>query len=336
MVRLKDIAELSNVSAAAVSRILNEDPTFSVKQETRDLVKKIAKENNYRTKAQKAGQTQKEISKVSIISSMSAESDADNPYYLELRKKIEQVLKGRNYEITYEHINVLNPDKILDSDFFIVLGQIHRKELKPITDKTSNIVFVGSAPGPVDYDSIGPNIEQGMLDIFAYINTLKVDSLGFIGADVVEYNSFNYTETVFNVRYEYFLLLAEKYGLLNKDNIYIGRYSTEQGYELMQEAIESRELADLYIVANDIMSMGACKALSEHGLKIPEDVAIISFDDTDYARYSIDSLTSLNLNVSWMADSVQTIIDSRLAGRDYPIKIAIPTELVIRDSTEKK
>lgn len=330
MVRLKDIAEMSGVSIATVSRILNHDNNFSVKDETRQLVLKIAKEQNYNFK----NKVTNTPLRISVISSISSEDDSENPYFLELRKSIEQVLKNENYLINYHNANVISIDSLKkNADYYIILGQIDLKLLQPLLSKKNNILFVGSSPNPVNYDSIRPNFEMAMMDIFDYIHTLEINSVGFIGGNVTKFGNSKRRDFVINERYEAFRIYANHSELYQDNYVHFTKYGIKYGYDIMKKIIHRQNLADLYVISNDLLSIGAIKALTEAKYSIPEDVKIISFDDTDYAKYSPISITSVNLNIGNMANAIIPLLNSRLDGRDFPMQVSIPADLKIREST---
>ncbi|MSS77728.1 LacI family DNA-binding transcriptional regulator [Anaerococcus sp. AGMB00486] len=338
MARLKDIAKLANVSIATVSRVLSNDDKFKVKNETRDLIFKIAKENNYKVKNKKDSNIIKNSNKkVALITGVSNKNQFSNPYFIELWNEVQSSCTKRGYFVEYCHLNFVDISKIKNSfDYFLVMGHINNKQIKDILDYTNKVIFIGSSPPPVEYDSIRPNFQDGMNKIFEHIFTLNLDSLGFIGADVkISSNNESYGKIIPNERLILFKSKAQEADLFDKRYVMNGEYVMASGYEMMENQIKTSNLAKAYIVANDFLAMGVVKALVDYNIKVPDDVKIISFDNSNLATYSSISLTSLDLNIKSMAESIFLLIESRNNGRDFPIEISVPTKLIIRKSSQK-
>ena len=85
---------------------------------------------------------------------------------------------------------------------------------------------------------------------------------------------------------------------------------------------------------NDISAIGAIRALQEQGLRVPQDVSVMGFDDIPNAAFNTPSLTTVRQPLARMGEvAAQTLLE-RIAGRhDYPSEIAIEPELVVREST---
>ncbi|WP_243343685.1 LacI family DNA-binding transcriptional regulator [Anaerococcus sp. AGMB09787] len=336
MTTLKDIAKLANVSIATVSRVLKDDENFKVKDETKELIKKIAKENNYQVKSKKSQVNKENFNKkIGLVTGVSNKNQISNPYFLKLWQNIKYSLNERGYLVEYCHLSLVDIEDMKDKfDYFLIMGHIKDQQIQEILDYTDNIIFVGSSPPPTKYDSIVPNFQDGMHQIFDHIKSLNIDKIGFIGANAKKWSKNKSGNFVKNERYLLFKVLAEEEGLFNIENVANGSYDMESGYKLMNDLIKKGDMADLYIIANDQMAIGSMKSLIDNNLRVPEDVKIISFDNSNLASYSSISLTSLDLNIKNMAESIFYLIDSRLSGRDFPIEVAVPTKLVIRDSTK--
>ena len=86
-------------------------------------------------------------------------------------------------------------------------------------------------------------------------------------------------------------------------------------------------------LANDSMSLGAMRAINEVGLKIPEDISIIGFDDIDVARYLQPALTTVRVSVFQMAAiCTDNLIKANEEDINYCASYKIPVELIVRDS----
>lgn len=82
------------------------------------------------------------------------------------------------------------------------------------------------------------------------------------------------------------------------------------------------------------MAIGALKAVQEAKLSVPDDVAIVGFDDIDMAEFASTPLTTVKVYTKEMGKAAVKLLFDRIRGRKLPLKITVPTELVIRESSK--
>ena len=333
--RLVDIAKQVGVSAGTVSRVLNEDPTLQVKENTRKKILEIATENNYLPKKKKTLLKKMKNKRIHIITSISPSFEAGHPYFLQLRQQIEKLFSKKGYNVHYSYIANLDSSHLtFENTHFIILGQIVLEELNFITDKTNNITFVGSSPNPIHYDSVRPKIEQGIHDIIYYCLQNSVSTLGMIAGQSSKWSKAGTVEMLENERLDYFEIETKKYKMYDPQNITTTQYGSKYGYYAMQQLIQQNDkLSRGYIIGNDLMALGVIRALVEEGYKIPEDISIFSFDNSDISEYSSISLSSVDLNIKQIVEATFMLISSRIQGRTFPLEVSVPTQLIIRESS---
>ena len=112
-----------------------------------------------------------------------------------------------------------------------------------------------------------------------------------------------------------------------------GDFDAQSGYEQMNSLLESEMLPGAVFVASDVVAMGAMAAVREHGLKIPDDIALVGFDDIPFARFVDPPLTTVHLPALDLAiKSCEMLF--QLIRREPPTKrqVLLPTRLVVRRS----
>ena len=132
--------------------------------------------------------------------------------------------------------------------------------------------------------------------------------------------------------------MTEKKYIYNKNYLYSiekydnnNRFPYKMGYELMIKALSGEDIPTAFFCRNDAMAVGAYKAVAEKGLKIPEDVSIVGFDDYPSAKYMFPSLTTIKVSTEFIGDATVDLILERIHGnREYVKKVFVPTELKIR------
>jgi signal transduction histidine kinase/DNA-binding LacI/PurR family transcriptional regulator/CheY-like chemotaxis protein len=100
---------------------------------------------------------------------------------------------------------------------------------------------------------------------------------------------------------------------------------------LEQRGVDAREL-DGIVAANDQMAVGAARELRARGLRVPEDVALIGFDDDDHARTNSPPLTTVGQPIEWVGEVAVGVLIDRLLGRAGPARVVLPAEPVFRRS----
>jgi LacI family transcriptional regulator len=88
--------------------------------------------------------------------------------------------------------------------------------------------------------------------------------------------------------------------------------------------------------ANDLLAVGTLSALAKHGLRVPEDVSVVGFDDTELARHSSPPLTTMRIYSRDMARSaVKRVLERIEGGAMPPVKLEYPIDLIVRESCKE-
>ena len=110
--------------------------------------------------------------------------------------------------------------------------------------------------------------------------------------------------------------------------------SPQQGYLVTKELLERNSRFTALFAYNDISSIGAIRAIRESGLRVPEDISVIGFDDIRESAYHMPSITTVRQPLRKMGSiAAQTVIERIEGSESYPSQIAIEPELVVREST---
>jgi len=113
-------------------------------------------------------------------------------------------------------------------------------------------------------------------------------------------------------------------------------WSAEAGYAAMDELIVRRPAVTAVFCANDLLAVGALSALARHGLRVPEDVGVVGFDDTELARHSSPPLTTMRIYSRDMARSaVRRVLERIECGSLPAIKVEYPIDLIVRESCKE-
>jgi DNA-binding LacI/PurR family transcriptional regulator len=112
----------------------------------------------------------------------------------------------------------------------------------------------------------------------------------------------------------------------------LGDFTRESGAVAMRQLLDDDPKLDAVFVASDLMAHGALRALHEVGRRVPEDVAVVGFDDIEMARYTEPPLTTVRQPIQQIGRELARHLLKQVAGEDVDPVVLLPTELVIRES----
>jgi LacI family transcriptional regulator len=338
MATIKDIAAITKVSPATVSRVLNNDQTISVLEETRERILQAAKGVGYKTILERRVEQHMESSKgspsIGILICQTVEEEMSDPYFLSIRQGVEEeLLKQGITTISMIRLGGAGSKQLIkDLDGLIIIGRLSEKSLNTVNDHIENVVYINHSPDDALYDSVVIDFVKSTEIALCHLLELGYKRIGYIGG--VEREYLNSEKVIIeDQRLTTFEKVMKKEGLFNPNDIFIGEYTMSQGYELMKEAVQQNDYPDAFFIASDPMAIGALTALQEERLSVPTNVAIVSFDDIEMAKFASTPLTTIKVYTKEMGQTGVKLIVDRIKGRKIPLQIIVPTKLVVRQSS---
>ena len=331
MATLKDIANKAGVSLATVSRVLNEDSSLSVANETRERILLIAKELDYQTIKRKAQQNKKKTTKVGLVYWYSEEQELADPYYLSIRLGVEKASFERGVELVkyYKNGQTFRLSKHDELDGLIAVGKYSAQDIANFKQLADKIVLVDFSPSE-DVDSVEVDFRKAMIEVLHHLIELGHDKIGYIGGHEYVQNDKPIKDERETTFHEYLTLHHQ----FNKDFIWTGKFTAEDGYSLMKEALKLKNGPTAFILGSDSMAIGAMRALHEQGVSVPEQVSIVGFNDIEMSKYLQPSLTTVQVHTEFMGESaLELLFDQISSKREIAKKVIIPTKLLIRESS---
>lgn len=331
MATLKDIATLAGFSLATVSRVLNHDASLNVSDDTRKRIYEVAEELGYQTIRQRSRNLSKRI-RIGVIHWYSQKEELGDPYYLSVAKGIEKECFSKKIEFAsiFKDGDKYTTGELNDLDGFIAIGKFSNEDIQEFSMYSKNIVFVDSSPNEKIYDSVVVDIRSATREVLKNMVNGGHRRIGFIGGR--EYVGKHKTPLE-DERERTYRDFTKERGIYEEGNIYIGFFTTEGGYDMMKKAVLKGDIPTAFFVASDSMAMGVIQALYESGLKVPQDVGIVSFNDIHTSKYLIPPLSTVRVHTEFMgATAVGLLLERIKENREIPKKVVIPTELIIRES----
>ena len=292
-----DIAHRAGVSQATVSRALRDSPL--VNSQTREKIKKIARELNYQVDRTAAGLRSQQSNTLAILLFEDPTSDDSqiNPFFLSMLGNITRAAARRNYDVLVSfqqlsddwHIKYQVSNR---ADGIILLGY---GDYSGFADKVDMLIkadahfVVWGATGPgLGERTIGCDNASGAFDATSHLIGLGRKNIAFFGGTTKNSPEFRH-------RYEGYCAALKSAGLKADPGLQFDTDSQEtSGASATVALLESGKPFDAIFAASDLIAIGAIKRLRKAGLKIPADVSVVGFDDIPAASYFNPSLTTVH------------------------------------------
>jgi len=331
--KVKEIAEKLNISPATVSLVLNNKP--GVSEKTRQRVLRAVAEAGYDTNMLSKPALRDHKSIRFIIYKKHGNVVGDTPFFSALIEGIDYEARRRGYSAVISYINDdQNKDEVLQTikdhplnGIIILATEMNYDDLQPFVGINVPIVLLDSYFMDAHMDSIVINNIQGAYKATKYLIDKGHTDIGYLHSSVWINN--------FDERMDGFLkALSDNNIKLNKKNIFSLESTLDGAYRDMADVLQAgAELPTALFADNDIIAFGAIKALREHGVRIPEDISIVGFDDMPFCTVIDPPLTTVRVykqDIGRLA--VRRLIEKIRYNADIFVNIEVGTELVERNS----
>lgn len=336
MPTITDIAKEAGLSIATVSRVLNYDPTLSVTDETKKKVFEIAEKLNYtkyKTKRLKKFEKKKRIA---IVHWLGSTEEIGDTYYMSIRIGAEK----KALELGYALIKVsdIDEDFPVDIDGILAIGKFDQLTVKKISNQHKNVVFVGTNYPLENFDTVNGDFTQASEKALEYLMKQGHKKIGFIGAEDKAnlYGFRKFKSPAINAYIDY----LNFYGLYDESYFFFKNTSesnVQVGYELMELALNELKdnLPSVFFVVNDAMALGCLRVLKENGLKVPDDISLISINDLSVAEFSSPPLTTVKIFTEEMGEVGVKMLIERIENYSIARRVILSTKLIVRDTVKK-
>lgn len=329
----KELAKLLNLSEAAISLSLNNKPGVST--QTRKRVWEAAQEMGYDFSKRAIPHMEFKGTICLVIYKKSGAVVADTPFFSSLTEGVLVGCKKCDYELVIRHLyedeNLDDQLYLLESAKFagiIVLAtEMNMASMQPFSQLKTPIVILDSYFDTLPYDCVLINNIQGAFIATDYLINKKKKQPGYMHSA--------YSISNFEERADGFYKAIRANGMSTSKCIVHHLTPSEDGsYADMRALIESgEELASCYFADNDYIAIGAVTALKEAGYRIPEDIAVVGFDDLPMCEYFSPPLTTIHVPKQYLGETAARRMAQIIETKSHtPVKTEVSTTLVKRKS----
>jgi DNA-binding LacI/PurR family transcriptional regulator len=327
--RIKDIAREAGVSTATVSHVINK--TKYVSDPTRERVEQAIAKFEYHPNAHAQSLALGRSKMIGLLV-----SDIANPFFPEIVKSIEAavfesgyhlILLNTNYEVdrAVEYVHRLIQMKV--AGIILMIAEFDRTLIREAKRKKTSFVFH-------DLGVVGERMSNIIIDYAVGIDE-AVQHLVSLGHSEIAHIAGSHEIHSAGIRRQAFVDAMKRH-LPNEwePKIYEGDFRFEGGRLAAAELLSAETLPTAVVVANDMMAFGAMQEFKAAGLRIPQDVSIVGFDDIAFASLSEPALTTV---CSPRVEIGRRAFEALMLTVDKPhqqgVEVRIPTYLIKRNST---
>jgi LacI family transcriptional regulator len=319
MITIKDVANQAKVSITTASYALNGIGTISAA--TRQRVLQAAEDLNYHPNAFARNLKKRKTHILGVFITRFSGS-----FYEDILEGIHDAVLKTDYELivcpeSRSKRNILGQRQVDGAIVFDV--KVKNETIIKLASKGYPIVVLDRR---LDTDYVFPLLldnQSGVRQVFNHLYDQGKRRISFVAGAM---DSLDNAE-----RMQAFLQEGCKHELTIP--VYQGNFTEESGYAIAQQIIASRDLPEAVFCANDQMAVGFLRAMSEHRLDAPRDIAVVGFDDVLISRYTRPSLSTVGASrLLWGSLAANWLIDFLDNGTPFP-DYRIPVNLVPRESS---
>lgn len=342
-VTLKTLAEHTGFSLTTISRVLNNDPTMTVSEETRRSIFDAAHKLGYAGGSGRRSQRiVSDTMTIGIAEMLSPAEQMTDPYFLYLKNFVEQScyehkLQTVTLRADADGYHALSASGI---DGIIAIGFFTHAQISSLQLLSSNITFLDSSPNELLYDSVILNFELGIKQALDYLRSLGHSRISFIGPKRL---GDEHMHIVLEPRRRYYEHYMREAGLYRAELVVEApmrdQLAVEEEFYMRMRTWNPGIVPTAVVAVNEESAIGIIHALRKLQQHIPEDMSIVSFNDTVMSSVVEPALTSISPHLDYMAATAVRLVQQRASTpahqpeRHFPQKVVIPPSLIVRQST---
>jgi len=331
-----DVARLAGVSRTTVSFVLNNVPDVSISDITRQRVQEAARKLNYHPNSAGRKLASGKACAMGLVLRQNPEQVFADAFLVQVVLGVEQAAAQQGFHV------LLKPVAPDDKDGYARLIQENHvdgiilsgprqddAEILRLHNEGVPVILMGQLPGSnipyVDIDAIA-----GAATAVRHLTENGHRRIGLITNAPLSYVSAQQ-------RREGYLQVLTESGLTPDEAlIQEGNYTPASGYKAMQTLLAQKPLPTAVFVASDVVAMGAMQAIKQAGMRIPDDISIVGFDDIPLAAYYDPPLTTIRLPAFGLGWAAGERLGRLIQGEKlYQKEMLLETQLMVRASSTK-
>ncbi len=332
-ITIKDVARKAGIAHSTVSRAIND---VNVSLGTKKRVLKIIQQLGYQPNLIARSLIKNKTQAIALI------TPHLTSYVLRVIVGIEEVCRNFNYALM---LFATNPWQRESSSYawvtknwlvdgVLIFNILHQEkmssDIKQLLKDDVPCVFINKYLGNRQINAVGIDNYDGVTKAISHLVDLKHKRIGIINGGLMAVDGFE--------RFEAYKKALRQFGLkYNEKIVGYGDFNKEGGYEEMKRLLCGSFRPTAIFCANDAMAIGAIKAIKEKGLGVPDDIAVVGFDDIEAAGLVEPLLTTIRPPLEDIgAKAIELLFKNIKNKKRKAEEISIKTKLIIRESSKPK
>lgn len=331
---MQELADLAGVTRGTVSRALSDSPR--VNDKTKARIRKLAEKHHYQVNQKARNLRLKKTGVISVVFMLDIKSEQhmSDPFFLEMLGGIADCLAEHDFDLFLAHAPIsdvleLQHGRVFqNSDGVIFLGQgTQHEELNAIAKSAKPIVVWGAPMPGQDYCRVGgDNVTGGYLATKHLLDSGRVN-IAFFG---------DITLPEIALRFSGYRKALKEAGIPQRHALQVDiPFEMQHARHSLQEFLGSDTRFDGVVCSSDVMALSVIATLNESGIRVPEDVAVVGYDDIGFAQYGNPSLTTIRQNIRAagrvLVESLLKLVDGQPAD-----DTTLPSKLIVRQSSRPR
>jgi LacI family transcriptional regulator len=326
-VQMRDVAERAGVSITTVSHIVNS--TRPVAPETRERVLRAMDELRYYKNAFGRRLARGRSDTFGLIV-----SDIENQFFPELIKSFEEAVIGRgcdvllmstNYDAERAQMAVHRMIENKVQGVAVMTSQLDAALVEELLEADLPVVRLDGGEVKRGLSEVRVDYSPGAHELAGHLKELGHARAAYISGP---------HSRVSSIRYESSFFAALRDLGMPEPQIVEGDHRMEGGWNGVRALLEAGELPTAFVCGNDVMAIGAIKALTAAGIRVPEQVSVVGADDIPFARYAIPALTTMRIARDELGRLAFEALDKSMKSKKRSgASYSVETRLVKREST---
>jgi DNA-binding LacI/PurR family transcriptional regulator len=330
LITIYDISKETGFSPTTVSKAFNNYPDISSKTKQKILDK--AKELGYIPNSHARTLITKKSWTIGVLFDEKLNIGIKHPIFSAIIESFKKSIESKGYDLLFiskdignTKISYLEHCKIRDIDGVIIISSnFKNREIQELIDSDIPCVLMDEEDDKAS--TVNSDNLRGCFLAIEYLYSLGHRKIAHIHGSLDTYAG--------DMRKKGYIKAIEKVGLDIKEDYMVdgGYFTYDGGYKAMETLLSLDDIPTAVFVAGDYMAVGAISAIKEKGLRVPQDISIIGYDDIEICKYITPKLATIRQDTELIGENASTVLINSIGNKSTRSSVIVPVELIRRES----